>query len=237
MPVAVDDEQLLDAVLVQERLASSTLTPGRHGDELLRHQRADGLVEVLLEADVARGEDADRALALDDGDAADVVLAHDLERRAQRLRRPGRDRAEDHPALGALDALDLARLRLDGQVLVEDADAALARHRDGGAASVTESIAALSERDVQLEPAAEPGLHVDVLRQHLAVGGHEEDVVERQALAELVVEHASAPRMSARGARRLRAASADSPRATAALVRDFRALGRLLLAERRRARR
>ena len=56
-------------------------------------------------------------------------------------------------------------------------------------ASVTESIAALRMRDVELEPAAEAGLHVDVLREDLAVGGGEQDVVERQALAELVVEH------------------------------------------------
>ena len=32
-------------------------------------------------------------------------------------------------------------------------------------------------------------LDVDLGRQDLAVGGHEEDVVERQALAQLVVEH------------------------------------------------
>ena len=43
--------------------------------------------------------------------------------------------------------------------------------------------------DAELEPAAEAGLHVDVLGEHLAVGGGEQDVVERQALAEFVVEH------------------------------------------------
>ena len=55
--------------------------------------------------------------------------------------------------------------------------------------SVTESIAARQEGDVELEPAAEARLHVDVLREHLAVRGDEQDVVEGQALAELVVEH------------------------------------------------
>ncbi len=102
---------------------------------------------------------------------------------------PRGDRPEDHPALGALDALDLARLRLDGQVLVEDADAALARHGDGGAALGDRVHRRRQEGDVELETSAKPGLHVDVLRKHVAVGGDEQDVVERQALAELVVEH------------------------------------------------
>ena len=35
----------------------------------------------------------------------------------------------------------------------------------------------------------EPGLRVDVLGEDLAVGGGEQDVVERQALAELVFDH------------------------------------------------
>ena len=134
LPCAVDDEELLDAVLVKEALRLVDAHARGNGDELLRHQRAHGLVEVLLEADVARREDADGPVALGDRDAADVVLAHDLERRAERLRRSRRDRSEDHPALGALHALDLARLGFDGQVLVQDADAALARHRDRRAA-------------------------------------------------------------------------------------------------------
>ena len=87
---ALDDEELLDAVLVEELLAPRRRDAGRDGDELLRHERADGLIEVLLEADVARREDADRALALDDGHAGDVVLAHDAERLAQRLARAAR---------------------------------------------------------------------------------------------------------------------------------------------------
>jgi hypothetical protein len=57
----LDDEELLDAVLVEELLGVVVRDARRDRDELLRHQRADGLVEVLLEADVARREDADRA--------------------------------------------------------------------------------------------------------------------------------------------------------------------------------
>ena len=98
--------------LCRSSRASSAFTPGDDGDELRRHQRADRLIEVLLEADVARGEDADGRVALDDRHAGDVVLAHDGERLAQRLRRADRDRVEDDAALGALHAIDLARLIL-----------------------------------------------------------------------------------------------------------------------------
>ena len=56
-------------------------------------------------------------------------------------------------------------------------------------ASVTESIAALTSGMLSSMPPREPRPHVDVLGEDLAVRGDEEDVVERQALAELVVEH------------------------------------------------
>jgi hypothetical protein len=65
--------------------ARSFETPGGTVTSSLRHQRGDRLIEVLLEADVARREDADGRVVLDHGHAADVVLAHHAERLAQRL--------------------------------------------------------------------------------------------------------------------------------------------------------
>ena len=61
-----------------------------------------------------------------------------------RLRRRERDRVDDHAALGPLHAIDFRRLFLDRQVLVDDAEAAVLRHRDRQADSVTVSIAALT---------------------------------------------------------------------------------------------
>ncbi len=186
---SVDDEQLLDAVFVQELLRLVHVHAGGDGHELLRHERADGLVEVLLEPDVSGGENPDGLFALDDGHSADVVLAHHFERRAQRLRWTDRDGTEDHPALGAFHAFDLAGLRFDRHVLVNDADPALAGHRDRGAALGDRVHRRGEERYVQIEAPAEPGLDVDVLRQNLAVRGDEQDVIERQALVERVIQH------------------------------------------------
>ncbi len=81
----LDDQELLDAVLVEQLLGAVVGDAGRHGDQLPGHQHVHRLVEVLLEADVAGGEDAHRRLALDHRHAADVVLAHHGERLAERL--------------------------------------------------------------------------------------------------------------------------------------------------------
>ena len=57
--VVVDDEQLLDAVLVQEPARLVLRHAFAHGDELLRHQFGDRLQRIVGEAHVAVGEDAD----------------------------------------------------------------------------------------------------------------------------------------------------------------------------------
>ena len=60
-------------------------------------------------------------------------------------------------------------------------------------ASVTESIAALTSGMLSSSAAAEPRLDVDLAREDLAVRRDEQDVVEGQAFAELVVEHRGRP--------------------------------------------
>ncbi len=164
----------------------------RNRHELLRHQRADRLVEVLLEADVARREDADGLLALDDRHAADVVLAHHLERRRAATATAATVTGPRIIPLSARFTRSTSRAcssidRFLWMMPIPPSRAIVMAVR----LSVTESIAAAEERDVQVEAAAEARLHVDVLGQYLAVRGDEQDVVERQALAERVVEHAT----------------------------------------------
>jgi hypothetical protein len=80
---------------VQQLRARSFETPGGTVTSSLVISSLDGLIEVLLEAQVAaRREDADRLAVLHHGQAADVVLAHDVERLAQRARRLDRDGIE-----------------------------------------------------------------------------------------------------------------------------------------------
>jgi hypothetical protein len=86
-----------------------------------------------LEAEVAVGEDADEPFALGDRHAGDFVAAHYFERLGDQLL--GRDGhgVDDHAALGALDLVDLAGLLLDGEIAMDDAEAALLGHGDGHA--------------------------------------------------------------------------------------------------------
>ena len=61
--VGVDDGQLLDAVLAEDGLGLLERGAHRGGDQaLLGHDLADALVDVVVEAQVAVGEDADQAV-------------------------------------------------------------------------------------------------------------------------------------------------------------------------------
>ena len=71
----VDDQHFLDAMLVQQRehfvLAGAFLD--RDQAFLARHDVLDRIVGLLLEAQIAVGDDADELLAVDDRHAGDVV--------------------------------------------------------------------------------------------------------------------------------------------------------------------
>ena len=73
-----------------------------------------------------RGAPVDEApLALPAELKKDVHDPVELERLADAVVRPQRDRLDDHPALRPLHAVDLRRLLFDRQVLVDEADAAV----------------------------------------------------------------------------------------------------------------
>ena len=117
----VDDEDLLDAVLVQKPLGFLGADAFAHGDKIvLRHQLAHGLSRIHGEAHVAVGEDADEPAgalpgALDDGNPGDPMALHQRERVGER--RVGRDghRIDDRAALELLHPADLLGLFLDAR--------------------------------------------------------------------------------------------------------------------------
>src|SRR5690606_14542471 len=89
-----------------------------------------------------------------------------------------RDRVGDGAGDGLLDLADLLRLLLDGEVLVDDAEAALAGHRDGRGRLGDGVHGRGQQRDVQAQGVVQPGGDVDVARQDLAVARYEQHVVE-----------------------------------------------------------
>ena len=78
--ILVHDEELLDAVAVQDSLAVVERRSHRHRDQFLPgHQLSDRLVQVRLEAHVSVRENADEASLLGDGHSRDVVGLHDFQ--------------------------------------------------------------------------------------------------------------------------------------------------------------
>ena len=71
-----------------------------------------------------------RSVAVDDRETRHAVLAADLVELLEGAIRTDRDGVGDDAGLGPLHQVDLVGLVLDRQVAVQDADAALARHRD-----------------------------------------------------------------------------------------------------------
>ena len=185
----VDDQQLLDLVAVEELARLLERRADRHGEErIARHDVGDRPVEVGFEPQVAVRQDADEpaflAAVLGDRHARDAVLLHQLERFEDPVLGRERDRVDDHPALGALDAVDFRRLFLGRQVLVDDADAALLRHRDGQARFGDRVHRGAEQRHVDADVARDPRRDVDFAREDGRVPRHEQHVVEGQGRRE-----------------------------------------------------
>ena len=132
---AVDQRQLLDLVLGEQRGGVGAGDAHRRGDQRHRgHQLAHGARRELLgrhEEQVAVGDDAEqRAVGGDDRQPGDAVLPAQRVELGQGRVRADRDRVGHHARLGPLDQVDLVGLLLDREVAVQHADAALAGHRD-----------------------------------------------------------------------------------------------------------
>lgn len=98
---------------------------------VLGHDLLDLDAVVLEEAQVAVGKNADELPVLADGHAGNLILAHDLVRVIDEMLGRKVERVGDDAVFRTLDGVDLVGLPLDAHVLVDDADAALARDRDG----------------------------------------------------------------------------------------------------------
>jgi hypothetical protein len=146
-------------------------------------------VGVAHEAEVAVGQNADRLAFADDWDPGDAVARHHLEGLVDPLLRLHRDRIDDHAGLGALDLADLGRLGADREVLVQHADAAVLRHADGGLVLGDGVHRRRDQGDVEGDLSRELRSEIDVGRKDVAGAGHEEDVVERQSLANPAIAH------------------------------------------------
>ena len=130
------------------------------------------------------GDDAECLAVAYHGNARDVLGARELDHLADRLLGPYGDRVVDDAALETFHARDVARLGLDGHVLVDDADAALLGDRDCKPVLRDRVHRRGDHREVQPDAARELRAQVHLVRQDLRVGRHEENVVEGESFLE-----------------------------------------------------
>ena len=84
----------------------------------------------------------------------------------------------DDAVLRAFDLVHLFGLRLDGHVLMYDADAALSRHGDGHAVLRHSVHSCAHHRNVQFDLLRQPGAELHLVRHHLWVGGYQQHVIK-----------------------------------------------------------
>ena len=179
--LAIDDGELLDAVLVQNLLRPLEGDPLRGGDEILRgHHLVHLHVVALEEAQVAARENADENAVLRDGKPRDPEFLHHLSRLAHELIGRQGDGVRDHAALAPLHAVDVLGLLHDGEILVDDAHPALAGEGDREARFGHRVHRRGDDRDVETDRAGQPRSRVRFSRENARFAGDEENVVERE---------------------------------------------------------
>ena len=183
MVVVVDHQQFLDPPLMEDAPGIGFAGADRDGRQIVPgHQLADQLARVLSEADVAVGEDAAQpAPFLDDGDAADAVRLHQLQRFGERLVRSHGDRVDDHSAFEALHLPHRGGLLFDRQVAVKHADAAKLRQGNRHVRFGHRVHRRRENGNMKRDLAGEEGPSVGLAGQHARFQRLQQDVVERQS--------------------------------------------------------
>ncbi len=183
LAVTVDDRQLLDLVAPQQpecRVGGDTHL--RRHQRRLRHHLAHGLAVVHLEPHVAVGDDADeRARGVRHRHTGDAEPSAQLVHLREGVVRRTRDRIGHHAGLGTLDDLDGLSLFVDREVPLQHAQTTLPSHGDGHARLGHRVHRRGHHGDVQPHVAGQVGARVHAARDHVRLGGQQQNVVERQA--------------------------------------------------------
>ena len=195
MALVVDDRQALALMGPKEGRRVLTADADGASDERHRgHDLADSACAPLRdghETQVSVGDDAEELVVLvDDGQTGDAVLTAGLVELLEGGLGVDGDGVGDHARLGALDEVDLIRLVLDREVAVQDADSALAGHRNGHAGLGDGVHGAGEERDPQVEAAGEAGRGVDLARDDVGLPRQQQDVVVRESQGGELVRNA-----------------------------------------------
>ena len=183
-PLLVHHQHALEPVLVQQREGVRPARAFAHGHQLLlrRHDVAHRLVELLLEAQVAVGDDADHLAGRHHRKARNAVLLLQRDDLAHAHVGGNGHGIAQHARLEAFDLGDLGRVLFRREILVDDADPAFLGDGDRQPGLGYRVHGGRNQRHVQFELAGKAGFQGNVARQDARVGGEEENIVEGQRL-------------------------------------------------------
>ena len=134
----VDDQELLDASAVQNRLRRFGIDARCRGDQILMgHHITDTAFAIpigIQKLHVPPRQDADQpppaGPIVGHRESTDALLPHEHVGPIDGIVRPERHRIGDHPVLASLDLLNLPRLLSGREILVDDPKPAFLRERD-----------------------------------------------------------------------------------------------------------
>ena len=188
--LVIDDQQFLDAMLMQNIFRIFQRGADRDGNEVVfSHHLVDRDIEACLKAQVPVREYSDQLSVVGDRHAGNLVLAHDLEGIGNLFVRRHGDRVDDHAALGALYLIHFLRLLRDSEVSVDDPQAALLCHGNGHVRLGYGVHGCTDQRDIQTDVAGELSLRIRGCRDHIGAGRQEENVVKGERFRDGKMDH------------------------------------------------
>ena len=195
MTLFIHQRELLDAMLGQNLARLLVGRAHRRGDQILaRHNLVDRAGIVGFKTEIAVGQNTDQlARLIGNRHAGDAVARHQLFRVGNKVVRAEVERIGNNAVLRALHAVNLLRLLLDGHVLVDDAQTALARHGDGRLRLRHRIHGRRQERDIQLDLIGQIRFQLYFLGQHLAAARNQQNIIKSQSLTNHFRQHAFLP--------------------------------------------
>ena len=157
--------------------------PGWHRRQIvLCHQLGNFLFRIFRKTDIAIGQNANQlARLLHNRNAGDPVLLHRRLRFCQRRIRCDRDRIDHHAGFKSLYLAHRSCLLGNGEVAVQNANAAHLRHDDRHVRLRHRIHGRREDRNIQADELRQSGFRIGLARHDLGRGGPQQDIIESES--------------------------------------------------------
>ena len=182
--VLVHDENTFETVFVHQALGFIKRCPFLHGDQTFarRHDFTHRSLHAGFKAKVAVGDHAQNAAAFHNGHTADAVFKAHADHVADEHIRAHGDGVAHNAGFMALNLGDFRGLLFGGKILVNNANTAFLRHRNGEIGFGHRIHGGRNHRDVDADFTGEFGGEENVLGKNFRVCRNEQDVIEGKSL-------------------------------------------------------